>query len=100
MRRRRASPLQRGSDLRRRLIIHLPTHRSGRFDDLNEASRHKTNVQANGIPDAFVSAYYQGQRISIARAQSIVPEEAVDQEPEPVEVRYVLRPDPEQGREN
>lgn len=45
---------------------------SGQFSSLSEAGSHKQHVISKGISDAFVTAYYQGQRISIDRASALL----------------------------
>lgn len=44
---------------------------TGVFTSVQEASAAKSEIQANGITDAFVTAYYQGQRITIERAKQL-----------------------------
>lgn len=44
---------------------------TGIFTSVQEASAAKSEIQANGITDAFVTAYYQGQRITIERAKQL-----------------------------
>ena len=45
---------------------------SGQFSDIIEAETHKEYVIDQGIVDAFITAYYQGRRISIAKAQTVM----------------------------
>ena len=45
---------------------------SGQFTDILDAETHKVYVINQGILDAFITAYYQGKRISIAKAQTIM----------------------------
>lgn len=44
---------------------------SGQFSSLSEAGQHKQVVISKGVTDAFVTAYYQGQRISVNRASAL-----------------------------
>ena len=48
---------------------------SGRFATIPEASRHKQTIINKGIPDAFVTAYYQGTRISLSKASALLEED-------------------------
>ena len=45
---------------------------SGQFSDILDAETHKVYVINQGIYDAFITAYYEGKRISIAKAQTIM----------------------------
>lgn len=45
---------------------------SGQFTDILDAETHKVYVINQGILDAFITAYYEGKRISIAKAQTIM----------------------------
>ena len=45
---------------------------SGRFENLIDAKNRKSEVNKNGINDAFVVAYYKGKRISFAEAQQLI----------------------------
>lgn len=45
---------------------------SGQFSDILDAEEHKTYVIDQGIADAFITAYYQGKRISVEKAQTIM----------------------------
>ena len=44
---------------------------SGVYGSLNEAINAKNKIVANGISDAFVTAYYNGNRIAIAEAKRL-----------------------------
>ena len=48
---------------------------SGRFSTIPAASNHKQTIIRKGISDAFVTAYYQGKRISLSRASALVEED-------------------------
>ncbi len=45
---------------------------SGMFENINEAKVHKNLAVKKGVADAFVVAYYQGKRISIAEANNLL----------------------------
>jgi hypothetical protein len=45
---------------------------SGRFDKLTAAKERQRLAVAKGITDAFIVAYYQGKRISLAEAKQLV----------------------------
>ncbi|MFM7681856.1 MAG: hypothetical protein ACKO7P_03820, partial [Bacteroidota bacterium] len=45
---------------------------SGMFESANDAKTHKTQAIAKGVADAYVVAYYQGKRISIAEANNLL----------------------------
>lgn len=45
---------------------------SGKFSDYFDAEVHKNKMIENGIPDAFVTAYFQGSRVSLNRAQTLI----------------------------
>jgi hypothetical protein len=45
---------------------------SGQFTDIIDAETHKSYVKNQGIYDAFITAYFEGKRISIAKAQTIM----------------------------
>jgi WD40-like Beta Propeller Repeat len=47
---------------------------TGTFMDQEEAALRKDKIVDIGITDAFVTAYYQGERITIERAQSLIAE--------------------------
>jgi hypothetical protein len=61
---------------------------SGQFSDILEAETHKDYVINQGITDAFITAYFQGKRVSVERAQTlmlttpeaVLEEETIDQE--------------------
>jgi hypothetical protein len=46
---------------------------SGKFIDLDRARDRRAFARANGFPDAYIVAYYQGEKISVRRAQEIMP---------------------------
>ncbi len=60
---------------------------TGVFTDLDKAVQAKNNIQ-NTVPDAFVTAYFNGERVSIERAKEL----GSDQ-------NYTLEQAPEQTRE-
>ena len=45
---------------------------TGKFSDINSAKTRKNEAVATGISDAFIVAYYQGERITIAQANEII----------------------------
>lgn len=45
---------------------------TGRFDDATKAGNAKNSIAQKGITDAFVVAYFNGNRISLAAAKTIV----------------------------
>jgi hypothetical protein len=44
---------------------------SGTFNSVDEANISKNNIRAKGIRDAFVTAYFNGERISVAKAKEL-----------------------------
>lgn len=50
----------------------LIRYTTGRFDDEAKASQSKNNIAGKGISDAFVVAYYNGKRISLTSAKSMI----------------------------
>jgi hypothetical protein len=42
------------------------------FENINDVKVHKTKAVVKGVADAFVVAYYQGKRISIAEADKLL----------------------------
>jgi len=48
---------------------------SGRFASIAEASKHKNVVISKGVGDAFVTAYYKGNRISLNKASALLEED-------------------------
>ena len=51
---------------------------SGMFENSNDAKNHKNQAVTKGVPDAFVVAYYQGKRISIAEANNLLAKNGSD----------------------
>jgi N-acetylmuramoyl-L-alanine amidase len=49
----------------------LYKYTSGRYDKINDASRHQAAVRQLGYTDAFVVAFYKGERIGLAEARKI-----------------------------
>jgi len=47
---------------------------TGVFNNLTEASQRKSEIIIQGISDAFVTAYYNGQRITLAKAADLYEE--------------------------
>jgi epidermal growth factor receptor substrate 15 len=47
---------------------------TGQFDDVTTAVERKNEIRTKGIEDAFVTAYYNGVRISIAEAKKLLDE--------------------------
>jgi hypothetical protein len=45
---------------------------TGKFSDINSAKTRKNEAVATGISDAFIVAYYQGERITIAQANELI----------------------------
>ena len=45
---------------------------SGMFESVNDAKTHRNQAVAKGVADAYVVAYYQGKRISIAEANNLL----------------------------
>ena len=45
---------------------------TGRYETVDAAVSRKEQVWTQGIPDAFVTAYYEGERITIARARDLM----------------------------
>jgi epidermal growth factor receptor substrate 15 len=45
---------------------------SGRFDNVNDAKARKKEAVAKGVTDAFVVAYFEGKRISMAEATNLL----------------------------
>ncbi len=52
----------------------LYKYTTGIYKSVQDADGRKNDVRAKGIPDAFVIAYYNGERVSLAQAQQIVQE--------------------------
>ncbi|MFO0385983.1 MAG: hypothetical protein ACK505_04345 [Flavobacteriales bacterium] len=47
---------------------------TGRFNNLQDAVDRREAAKAAGIPDAFITAYYNGQRITLSEADRLVKE--------------------------
>jgi epidermal growth factor receptor substrate 15 len=47
---------------------------TGVFSSVNEAKRMQEDIHKKGIKDAFVTAYYKGERITIAEAEKLLEE--------------------------
>lgn len=47
---------------------------TGKFATESEAADHKTDMQSAGVPDAFVVAYFEDERISLSKARNLVAE--------------------------
>ena len=45
---------------------------TGTFNSVSEATIRKDKIVSVGVTDAFVTAYYQGERITIAKAQELI----------------------------
>ncbi|MBL4657234.1 MAG: hypothetical protein JKX73_04480 [Flavobacteriales bacterium] len=69
-------------------------YNEGRFTNSSDANNRKEGVVDNGITDAFVVAYYNGQRISLTQARTMgtapitntptpEPDPVIDETPEP-----------------
>lgn len=60
------------------LTVRLPNglirYSSGMFSSVEEALPRKSEAQTRGISDAFVVAYYKGERVTIARAKQLLDE--------------------------
>ncbi|MBI3509922.1 MAG: PD40 domain-containing protein [Bacteroidetes bacterium] len=55
---------------------------SGKYNDVNSAIATRRTIVAHGATDAFVTAYYDGERISIAQAQELEKEGKTSPTPE------------------
>jgi len=51
---------------------------TGIYNSLSEASKRKEQIKSIGISDAFITAYYNGKRISISAAKEEFSKEGVD----------------------
>lgn len=51
---------------------------TGRFASVQDASQRKVIAREKGVTDAFVTAYYNGKRISLSEAEQILLEEGND----------------------
>ncbi len=51
---------------------------SGIYNSVKEAVPHRTEARQKGITDAFITAYFQGKRITIAEAEQILAEKGND----------------------
>lgn len=60
------------------LTIRLPNglirYSTGMFDSAEEAMPRRSDAQTRGISDAFIVAYYKGERITVARARALLEE--------------------------
>ena len=54
-----------------RIPNNLVRYSSGVYGNLSQAIVARNNIVQNGISDAFVTAYYQGERITISRAKEL-----------------------------
>lgn len=59
---------------------------SGVYSSVTEATQAKNNIVDMGISDAFVTAYYKGERISVARARELAATAQTTTTTVPVEV--------------
>ena len=50
---------------------------NGVFKNINEAEKNKANVNTKGIPDAFIVAFNQGEKVPIEKAQKAIQEGGV-----------------------
>jgi hypothetical protein len=57
-----------------RIPNNLVRYSSGVYGNLAQAIVARNNIVQNGISDAFVTAYYQGERITISRAKQLAVE--------------------------
>lgn len=51
---------------------------TGRFASVQAASQQKNVVREKGVTDAFVTAYYNGRRISLSEAEQILSDEGIE----------------------
>jgi hypothetical protein len=51
---------------------------SGMFESVNDAKNHRNQAVNKGVADAYVVAYYQGKRISIAEANNLLAKNGTD----------------------
>ena len=56
----------------------LIRYTTGRFDDEAKATKAKNNIAGKGIADAFVVAYYNGKRIGLTAAKSLIDSQGKD----------------------
>jgi len=56
----------------------LIRYTTGRFDDEIKASKAKNTIAQKGISDAFVIAYYNGKRISLSAAKTMIDSQGKD----------------------
>jgi hypothetical protein len=68
----------------------MKRYTTGVFGDYQSADQRKEQVRNNGIPDAFVTAYYNGQRISVNRAQQLMDEGAGTAESEKEQQQFIV----------
>lgn len=72
----------------------LYRYTTGKFDNLNDVNQAKDEARALGVVDAFVTAYRNGQRVTIAAISgeaSQVGTATVDPQPQTDDIRYRIR---------